>query len=320
MNEMFKIIQRTDARSLFNGTEQSEPRQFFGHYLYENELCILFGDSNAGKSILANDITFHVSGGQTYFPNMESPNVPSMYIDMEMSGQQFAKRYASGADLIPDKYSRATVNTLDVEEEMIFPAVKMNIIASQADKAAPKFIVIDNITNGFGSIHSASKMREFISELKSLKARFGLTILLIAHCPKRRQGKPLTQDDLGGSKMIINFADSAFCISTSLSDEGLRYVKQIKCRMGQKKTEVATVRINDEPYLHFEYVSETKEDTHLHPPVRLGVHKSITPEKEAMLVKMLSVPESELPSLKYVAMQLDIPYRAVVQYATTHGL
>ena len=38
-------------------------RQVFGRFLYEGEPGILFGDSNAGKSIHANDIAFFVCGG-----------------------------------------------------------------------------------------------------------------------------------------------------------------------------------------------------------------------------------------------------------------
>lgn len=128
-------------------------------------------------------------------------------------------------DYIPDGYSRAEVTANTTDDKWSF--VKNRIISMQGHKDSPKFIVIDNITNGFGSIYSAKKMSKFVMDMKTLKERYGLTILLIAHCPKRNKRKPLDQDSLGGSKMILNFADSAFAIGTSFQDEGIRYVKQV---------------------------------------------------------------------------------------------
>ena len=43
---------------------------------------------------------------------------------------------------------------------------------------------------------------------------------------------PITQNDLAGSKRLINFFDSSFAIGVSAKDEALRYLKQIKCRYG----------------------------------------------------------------------------------------
>jgi hypothetical protein len=43
---------------------------------------------------------------------------------------------------------------------------------------------------------------------------------------------PITQNDLAGSKRLMNFFDSAFAIGRSAKDENLRYLKQIKCRYG----------------------------------------------------------------------------------------
>jgi hypothetical protein len=42
--------------------------------------------------------------------------------------------------------------------------------------------------------------------------------------------KPLTRNDLSGSKMLMNFCDSSFCIGESATDKSLRYLKQIKAR------------------------------------------------------------------------------------------
>jgi hypothetical protein len=54
---------------------------------------------------------------------------------------------------------------------------------------------------------------------------------VLAHTPKRRNpARPIGTDDLHGSKLLINFADSAFAIGRSNTDNNLCYLKQIKQR------------------------------------------------------------------------------------------
>jgi Trp operon repressor len=52
----------------------------------------------------------------------------------------------------------------------------------------------------------------------------------LAHTPKRNPRLPLSRNDLQGSKMLINFCDSAFAMGESHSMPGQRYLKQIKQR------------------------------------------------------------------------------------------
>jgi hypothetical protein len=69
-----------------------------------------------------------------------------------------------------------------------------------------------------------------MKHLKALKNKYGLSILALAHTPKRDLSKPITRNDLQGSKMLINFCDSSFSIGESSSDKNIRYLKQIKAR------------------------------------------------------------------------------------------
>lgn len=310
MGEIIKVTSGKDLLKSYASKKQA--RQIFGNFLFEGELSILFGDSNAGKSILANEIAFFVSGGGHKWPNMKSPKIPSLYIDMEMSGDQFARRYATAVDYIPYGYSRAEVNASSTNDKWSY--VKNKIIMMQGQKDAPKFIIIDNITNGFGSIYSAKKMAAFVMEMKTLKERYGLTMLLIAHCPKRNKKKPLEQDALGGSKMILNFVDSAFAVGTSFQDDDIRYVKQVKCRECQKSSKVMTVQIKNEPYLSMWYLDMTKEETHIDPK-SMKCYYDFTPEEEIQLVELLTRKNNgEEIYYSDISNKTGIPYDIVLLY------
>ena len=106
-----------------------------------------------------------------------------------------------------------------------------------------------------------------MKQLKSLSKKCNISILVLAHTPKRDSSKPITKNDLAGSKMLINFCDSAFAIGESTDGNSIRYIKQIK----QRNTEcvyhahnVALFEIKqDHNFLKFEFVMYDEEANHL---------------------------------------------------------
>lgn len=90
---------------------------------------------------------------------------------------------------------------------------------------------------------------------------------MLAHTPKRDLSKPITRNDLQGSKMLINFCDSAFAIGDSLQGTGVKYLKQIKVRQKQFKYDSQNVKVCniEKPgnFLHFEFTGYSDEADHL---------------------------------------------------------
>lgn len=91
-------------------------------------------------------------------------------------------------------------------------------------------IIIDNLTFMLNQVEKSNLASEFIKKLKQLKTENDLSILILAHTPKLDFAKPLTNNHLQGSKMIINFVDSCFAIGKSYLDSDLKYIKHIKVR------------------------------------------------------------------------------------------
>ena len=60
----------------------------------------------------------------------------------------------------------------------------------------------------------------------------GLSILVLAHTPKRPFARPLTVNDLAGSKQLSNFTDTMFAIGDSIQGSNIRYLKTKKQKMG----------------------------------------------------------------------------------------
>jgi RecA-family ATPase len=245
----------------------------FGDFWYEGELCILFADTNVGKSILAVQIGDALSRGVP-LPRFNMKRQPStvLYFDFELNDQQFAKRYTSelhGQHEFGTGFYRVVFNPdaagqhkFNNYHEYISNALENAIITSKA-----RIIIIDNITCLRTGTQAAATAISLMQNLQTLKNRYGLSILVLAHTPKRNPARPVTRNDLQGSKMLINFADSAFAIGESQATNGMRYLKQIKQRSGSQVHGASNVYLCEviKPYnnLHFDFIGPGNEADHL---------------------------------------------------------
>jgi len=214
------------------------PKMLFGEFWYENEICILFADTNLGKSILAVQIANSISYGQQIpgFP-LEAQKQKVLYYDFELSGKQFENRYSQNFDKhyeFDDYFLRVEIDP-DAEipnhksfEDFLNESLECDIISSEA-----KVLIIDNLTYLKNETEKAKDALPLMKLLKALKSKYSLSILALAHTPKRDLSKPITRNDLQGSKMLMSFTDSSFTIGESQKDKNIRYLKQIKVRQSE---------------------------------------------------------------------------------------
>ncbi|MGZ3873380.1 MAG: AAA family ATPase [Mucilaginibacter sp.] len=303
---------------LKQASERPVPNMLFGKFWYEGELCILYADSNLGKSILAVQMGNCISKGRSMHPFLtEARQQPVLYCDFELTDKQFEARYS---DNYANHYTftnfyRAEMNT-DTEmpegfkdfDEYLAHALERAIVQSKV-----KVIIIDNLTYLRNETEQAKDALPLMKNLKALKNKYGLSILALAHTPKRDLSQEITRNDLQGSKMLMNFCDSAFTIGESNQDKSLRYLKQIK----QRNTEqvygagnVCLCRINKPSnFLQYEFVGYGSEAEHLRKP---------KPEKEELISQAVSLRQQGL-SLREIAAQLNITHQKVDRVLKSAG-
>ncbi len=256
--------------------EYSKPaaRQLMGTLWYENELCILFADTNLGKSILAVQIGYQL-GKQSAMPPFcceVDEALKVLYIDFELNAAQFRIRYtdpAHGLHHFGENFIRAEFNPggddpflYDKYEDYVKEKIDRAITLTKAS-----VLIIDNITYMGSPTSHATGALPLMKTLKALKTKHKLSMLVLAHTPKRNPYAPITVNDLQGSKMLINFADSAFAIGQSSQATSLRYIKQIKQRNAASDygaEHIALFRIaKQQSFLSFEFVEFATETAHL---------------------------------------------------------
>jgi RecA-family ATPase len=248
------------------------PKMLFGVFWFEGEICILFADTNLGKSILAVQIGNSISQGEQIKGfQLEASKQPILYFDFELSDKQFENRYSVNFEQhydFDDNFIRVEIDPeAIIPENQTFEDYLNNSFERCIAETGAKVLIIDNLTYLKNETEKAKDALPLMKHLKALKSKYGLSILALAHTPKRDLSKPITRNDLQGSKMLINFCDSSFSIGESHSDKNLRYLKQIKQRNTEQIYDAENVCVCqiDKPYnfLHFEFLDYGSEREHL---------------------------------------------------------
>lgn len=308
-NEMLFAIKPTTTW-MMEAHLRPESKMLFDAFILEGDLTILYGETGGGKTIGAFQVADSITTGNQIsgFRNETTPQ-PLLYIDHELTDKMVEKRYSVNYDRhyqFSKNFLRAEVNpdsSLPAQfksfEEFLYYSIERGIKDTGA-----KILVIDNITYLKDETERAKFALPLMKHLQALKKRYSLTVLVLAHCPKRDSSKPLGRNDLQGSKMLINFCDAAFAIGESAKDPSLRYLKQIKARNTELIYDSDNVVVCEltKPYnfIGFEFRGYDRESNHL------TAHTEKTAqERDAQIIAL----SSQGLSLREIGKQLGISHQ-----------
>jgi hypothetical protein len=277
----------------------------FGEYWLQGEIAVLFADTGAGKSILATQIAQSVASGFPIDPfGLDTLPQRVAYFDLELSREQFDRRYSHDDASRPAKFpfNRNLIRNqphpkaelpYGYKDETEFIVCSM-IEFIEFSKA--RVVIVDNITWLNNSSQIGNSAPRIMKALSRLKSKLGLSILVLAHTPKRYFRAPLTVNDLQGSKMIANFADSIFALGGSRKGESVRYLKSIKQRSTAANTEnrTATLRLEkDVCLLGFRFEGLSDERDHIG-----WMSSAREPERMVLTEKILELEKQDLSQRK----------------------
>lgn len=218
---------------------KNEPRRLkiLDSVWYSRGLCFLYGDNGMGKSYLAFQIAVGIARGEKeicgLINELEAQKV--LYFDFEQTPYDYRERY-------PDyKYPENLIHfnpelnkeTINATEMSIFEDMSQILVEQKAN-----IIIIDNITAlSNGDLTRGDIAKKVMNGLLLLK-NTGASILILAHTPKLSTGlddrpRPITKNQLAGSKKISDLADSMFAIGEVPDDKFKKYIIQTKGRGGE---------------------------------------------------------------------------------------
>lgn len=252
------LIVKSANQWVKEASERPNPEPLWLSLWYQGEVCCLFADSNLGKSIYAVEIANEVSQKRKV-----------LYFDFELSDKQFQLRYTDdfgGLHSFSDNFLRAEINPEmcynDSFEDELIESIEKSCVDNDV-----KTLIVDNLSFLCAESEKGDAAGRLMMRLIRLKKQYDLSILVLAHTPKRPLSNPITQNDLAGSKKLFNFFDSVFAIGQSAKDDNLRYIKQIKVRTGSRTFGAESVLIceiiKDKDWLHFRPKGCESEKEHL---------------------------------------------------------
>lgn len=256
---------RTANRCLEDAKTMPIPDQLFHSLIFEGELTILVADTNVGKSIFAVQIGDHIARNGRKV----------LYIDLELSDKQFERRYSEDFtnhyQFHPDLLRVDFTTRFQIPEGCSYDDYFIESLINSVEQSSAKVVIIDNMTRLISTdTDSAKNAKPLMDRLNQLKADYGLTLLLLEHTKKTDNSRPISLNDLQGSKMKANFADAVFTIGRSEKDKALRYVKQLKVRSCEFDYDVDNVIVyeiaKEVNNLRFSFVGYGSEWEHLKRP------------------------------------------------------
>lgn len=229
-NNIFNI--RTANECIKEAKLKPKPKPLLNEFWSEGEISILFAGAGIGKTVLAVQIGSDIASGNNSRQgfNNQSQQQVVLYFDFELSDKQFEKRYSNNYEnhfLFDDNFIRIEIHpdAEDFSEKQLYDSFEEAIKNYNA-----KVVIVDNITYLKSNLETSKDALPLMKKLKSLKRKYNLSLLVLAHTPKRDNSREVTINDLAGSSQLSNFADSIFTINKSSIDIYKRYIKQIKAR------------------------------------------------------------------------------------------
>lgn len=305
--------QQQDRDSFFNvstlkedlekGRKMKPPKELIPHILVEHETTILFSGPGVGKTVLGTQIAFELA----------EQGMRALYFNFELSNQQLALRY-------PNKEFPNTLYHASIDYTKMHDVTDQNLILPEIERLAveqnTELIIIDNFTNLCINSKEAAEAGNIMVKLLAMRMTHNWTMLILAHVPKRKQGDPLTIDDLAGSKLLSNLADNVIGFNKSKKDKNMRYLIQLKYRslpieLDFKNVQELTLTSSD-GWLHFEYGGYDEERAHL------PRSRDERAELERDIIRELKQPNGS--SYREIADKLGTSLSMVQRVAKSNGL
>lgn len=242
INEYLDVRSANDC--MVSAKEERLPNMLFGDMWLEGELAMMVSDTGRGKSLLAVQIAESIARGSKIRPfEMTAEKQKVLYLEFEMSDKQFEMRYTAEPNLKNGGPLRRHYRfSDDLKRVVLRPEVLTPQLSSSLFKVLPqmieplvakydaKVLIIDNITYLRRTAQGTSESIQLMKELKRIKDKLGLSILVLAQTPQMATARRITAGGLHGLKAIADIADNIFAIGQSGTDAETRYIKHIRAR------------------------------------------------------------------------------------------
>jgi len=216
------------------------------------EIAVMFGERSVGKSIFAVQIADAIAKGNSplnapkFYQQRrrskkgEQPPPSVLYLDFELSAEQFSRRYCTEPSETGERIQRPrfAFDRAVIADNFYMPDVFRNLgeflshsIGHAAAARRNGVVIIDSIHYLLRNATSNVEALNLMKTLRRMAADYSLSILITAPMRTRRNAlRPIALKDLGVSRHVAELADTVFALGQSTAAPQYRYLKHIASR------------------------------------------------------------------------------------------
>ncbi len=311
-------------QTMIDGAKEPPARRMTGSLTHENSIIILFSDPGTGKSIFGMQIADMISRGKGLWGHKDFSNScqakKTVVFDFEMEESELFGRYKKGIDNAynwHENFFRAGINPdfIDFEDADTLITNEMQLVIEEQE---PELVIVDNMTYIASESSDPKMATKIMKKLLAMQKRSTnqMTIIVIAHTPKRDPSLPIELRHLAGAKALSNFAKTVIAISKSKLDPALRYIKQLKVRQdielyNEENVIVCGIDKAESGRLEYQFRGYGKEAEHLVTP-------DIEAQEPALLADCLEKHKSGNYSWRQLADYVRTEYGITMTHTTIY--
>lgn len=231
LNEMMKkVALEPEINTVYSGIK-------------ENSIGIIVGPSKSCKTMYCENLGMAIAAGLRSYLGLpiKADNRVVLFLSLEEHySLRTARNIQQAAKLTPTLGDAWADNYIVATEEMptyITTPEHWQILADVINKHAPGVVIIDSVGHLCQGIEDSSVAQAFTQKLRELSKKTNTTIICVHHTHKLF-GRPLTMDNIAGSRVVAQEMD--FMIGINRSIDGQRYIKDLAFRYTPNDKETVT--------------------------------------------------------------------------------
>jgi energy-coupling factor transporter ATP-binding protein EcfA2 len=291
----------------------------FDEFWREGELALFFGAAGSGKSVLAVQLADALSrgGGLLGFRGPQGRR-RVLYVDLRHTDEQFLMRCMRNADTFV-RDSPATgrsSRSLNIQRSSRTKAAAFHRFPKNLlrDRPLPgrdlcewlrayvvenhvQAVIVDDLSAVKNTHDGTRETLGLIRRFRSLRDELRISILVLAESSVPPRGRPVSEADLGRSRVLCTAADSVFAAGRGRACGGDHYLVQTRARSSRiywtwRNSPVAHVTRTETGLLSFEFDE------------RFG--EKMDKEKRRLICEVSRLHEVEFKTFREIARQLGI--------------
>jgi KaiC/GvpD/RAD55 family RecA-like ATPase len=210
---------------------ESDPEpKFLWHGIPEGSKGIITGVAKTGKTTLAENLAISLSTGKREFMGFPLIGEPQkvLFINLEESERLFARRNLKQIS----ELSKSELNLFN-ENYLCAPSSFPEFFTTDKDwlclrgiiiDSKAKVVIIDSLTHMFdGEIEKSNPAKKFIEKLRGTFKDLDVTLIIVHHNTKGNNS-PITQDNIAGSRVILQEFEFAIGLANVPTGAGGSYM------------------------------------------------------------------------------------------------